>query len=308
MASLTIRDQRAARGNRTPAALWPKVIERTRHALRCGALVSLGTKTEYLEERGVRFIVRILADPERKANETQPGASPEGSVDPFLPYDNDLFVVDLSASHVCLLNKFNVMDHHLLIVTRAFEEQEALLNRQDFDAVWACMTEIDGLAFYNGGRVAGASQRHKHLQLLPLPLGEETPPVPIEPLLGQAHFRGACSQLPAFGFKHALTRLDAGGLESRPRAADTLLATYHSLLEPVGIMALASGRQSAPYNLLFTRRWMLLVPRSQECFGSMSVNALGFAGALLVRTETERHRLRRCGPLDALKTVAVPLA
>lgn len=270
--------------------------------------MSIATETGYLEERGIRFIVRILTHLERKANGVRQRTSPEGSFDPFLPYDKDLFVATLSDSHVCLLNKFNVMDHHLLIVTRAFEEQEALLDRQDFDAVWACMVELDGLTFYNGGRAAGASQRHKHLQFVPLPLGLRGPPVPIEPLLGHARFRGTWEEVPALGYEHALARLDAVGLRSREQAADTLLATYRSLLEAVGIATLTGGRQSAPYNLLITRRWMLLVPRSQECFDSMSINALGFAGALLVKTKAELDHLRQCGPLGALKTVAVPIA
>jgi ATP adenylyltransferase len=46
---------------------------------------------------------------------------------PFLPCEQDMFVADVSRSHLCLLNKFNVIDHHLLIVTREFENQECLL-------------------------------------------------------------------------------------------------------------------------------------------------------------------------------------
>ena len=82
-----------------------------------------------------------------------------------------MFVADISPTHVCLLNKFNVIDHHLLVVTRAFEEQDAAINAADFAALWVCMAEVDGLAFYNGGKLAGASQRHKHLQIAPLPWG-----------------------------------------------------------------------------------------------------------------------------------------
>jgi len=65
-------------------------------------------------------------------------------------------------------------------------------------------------------------------------------------------------------------------------------------------------RQRGPYNLLVTRRWMLLVPRTQEHFGSISVNALGFAGSLFARDATETDALRAAGPMSALKAVAVP--
>ena len=63
--------------------------------------------------------------------------------------------------------------------------------------------------------------------------------------------------------------------------------------------------QSRPYNLLFTRQWMLLVPRSREFYRGISVNALGFAGALLVRDQRQLLCLRGVGPMAALLRTAV---
>jgi len=128
--------------------------------------------------------------------------------DPFLPYDPDLFVADISETHIALLNKFNVIDHHLLIVTRRFELQEALLNLVDFVALFSCMVQFDGLGFYNGGPAAGASQRHKHLQIVPLPLDESGSPLPIEPLLAAARMDGFIGTIPGLPFPHAFARLD----------------------------------------------------------------------------------------------------
>ena len=65
-------------------------------------------------------------------------------------------------------------------------------------------------------------------------------------------------------------------------------------------------RQSSPYCLLITREWMLLVPRSQEFFNSISINSLGFAGALLVRNSEQMNILKKLGPMTALKSVALP--
>ena len=62
-----------------------------------------------------------------------------------------MFVADISATHVCLLNKFTVIPDHLLLVTRAFEEQEDRLNLADFAALAACLSEFAGLGFYNAG-------------------------------------------------------------------------------------------------------------------------------------------------------------
>ncbi len=60
-----------------------------------------------------------------------------------------------------------------------------------------------------------------------------------------------------------------------------------------------------PYNLLVTRRWMLFVPRAVERHGSISVNALGFAGSLLARDEDELEVIRNRGPLRILEAVGV---
>ena len=34
-----------------------------------------------------------------------------------------MYVCDVGERHVCLLNKFNVVDRHILIVTKEYEEQ-----------------------------------------------------------------------------------------------------------------------------------------------------------------------------------------
>ena len=60
-------------------------------------------------------------------------------VNPFLPYDEDLWVRHLSATHTLLLNKFNVVAHHLICVTRAFERQTEPLNAADLGATWQAM-------------------------------------------------------------------------------------------------------------------------------------------------------------------------
>ena len=42
----------------------------------------------------------------------------------------------LEPHHVLLLNKFNVVENHLLVVTREFEQQTDPINANDFAAVW----------------------------------------------------------------------------------------------------------------------------------------------------------------------------
>ena len=173
---------------------------------------------------------------------------------------------------------------HLLIVTREFEPQQALLDASDFDALFACLAQIDGLGFYNSGPEAGASQPHKHLQIVPLPLGQPGPALPIEPLLAAARF----GTVPGLPFAHEFARLN-----STPENA---LEQYHTLLRPF---------QPMPYNLLCTRDWMLLVPRSVSQVEDIAVNALGFAGSLFVRDEAQMRNVERLGPMNVLRRAGI---
>lgn len=280
-----------------PGNLWSLVKTTTERALKCGALLSIPTECELVEQDGVIFIVRILSNLVRK-DEAKKKQSQD--FNPFLPYDQDLWVADISDTHVCILNKFNVVDYHLLIITRAFEEQESLLTQPDFTAMWACLADVDGLAFYNGGKIAGASQKHKHLQIVPLPLANTGVKVPIEVLFAEAEFVDSIGKVPGLPFVHALTRFDSDLTKSPIDAGAATLERYQALLKAVGL----SNRTDA-YNLLMTREWMLMVGRSRECFESISVNSLGFAGALLVRNQEQLQLLKQYGAMNILKSVGM---
>lgn len=277
----------------------------TTHALRCGALEPISTTTRWISDNGVDFVVRVLDDPvdRRKRNEPERVVFPK--MNPFLPCDPDLFVSDISETHCCLLNKFTVLTDHLLIVTREFEHQASWLTRQDFQAMWTCMAEFDGLGFYNGGIDAGASQPHKHLQYVPFPLVSSGPDIPIEALLPVGP-TGVIQTANALPFLHGFVRFDFSGRDNIGAKADQSFDAYVSLLSSVG-MAVADvesgGRQSGAYNMLMTRKWLLLVPRSRAGFDGISVNALGFAGHLLARSEQQVENIRRCGPLGLLRQV-----
>ncbi|HWT38130.1 MAG TPA: DUF4922 domain-containing protein [Paraburkholderia sp.] len=294
-----------------PAALWPAIERQTEHALQCGALQPIDTIQTVIESEGVRFIVRQVSSLTRKEQQRLQArklqAEKRAAVDPFLPYEPDLFVADISDTHLALLNKFNVIDHHLLIVTRDFQRQEALLNLADFEALMRCMAGFDGIGFYNAGPEAGASQPHKHLQIVPLPLGGSEPPVPVEPLLAQAAADAPAARVPGLPFRHAFARLALD--PAAPAAAKTALGCYRALLEAVGVSAVEVDGEpchATPYNLLVTRRWMLVVPRSTERAEGVSVNALGFAGSLFVRDAAHLELIERLGPMNVLRRVALP--
>jgi len=290
--------------------LWDALVKATNHAFEIGALFSIPTEYRFIRDGEVRFFVRILTSLARKEEENKKQGQIGSKVNPFLPYEKDLFVADVSETHVAVLNKFNVVERHLLIVTREFEDQENLLSPQDFEAFWACLTEYNSLGFYNGGEAAGASQQHKHLQVVPLPLAPEGPPVPVEPLFNSAIFKDDFGTIPGFPFLNVFVRLDGDCSRSPLDAAKKTFALYNAMLEQVGLKAASGadlGRQKGPYCFLVTREWMLLVPRSGEFFEGISMNSLGYAGVLLLRDEGQMDILRRYGPMAALRSAALPV-
>lgn len=289
-----------------PGTLWPAIVERTARALQCGALRPIETVQSSIEDGGVRFLVRQVSSLARKQKAREAGGA---AGNPFLPYDPDLFVMDISDTHVALLNKFNVIAHHLLIVTRRFEPQESLLTVADFAALLACMSEFASLGFYNGGAAAGASQTHKHLQIVPLPLADDGPALPIGPVLKSAWIMraaGTIGAIPGLAYAHAFVPLDIFAAPVHDMAG-TACEHYRALLDAVGIQAIdADGgqRQSAPYNLLVMPEGLLLVPRSREFVEGISVNALGFAGSLFVRDVAQMQVIERLGPMHLLQQAA----
>lgn len=295
-----------------PGTLWTRTVQQTKRALESGALKPITTESVFVRDRGIDFLVRTVSNLARKSEagkeQRAQSYSKTKTANPFLPYEGEMFVADLSATHLCLLNKFNVIDHHLLVVTRLFEEQQALLTLADLESLWICMAEFDGLAFYNGGEEAGASQRHKHLQMVPLPLADRGPRLPIEPMLQTAEFGGRLGVVPALPFLHAIARLEAAFINDPRYAARETYCLYRLMLEKVGLNSsdeASNALQSGPYNLLLTREWMLLLPRRLEFFESISVNALGFAGAMLVKGDEQMRAIRATGPMRVLEHTAV---
>ena len=290
-----------------PGTLWSKTIQTTKAARLCGALKSIETEHHLIQQENISFIVRTLSNLARKEQARKKQSQQENKtgkkIDPFLPYEEDLFVGNLSDSHICLLNKFNVVDNHLLIVTRAFEPQTDLLNLSDFKALWHCLQEIDGLAFFNGGKTAGASQSHKHLQLIPLPFLPDLHH-PLESAIANTTFKGTLGRLNCFPFRHGIARLEIDS--NTPEAsAQTILRRYRSLLDYVGF-EIDEDTQTQPgaYNFLATKEWIMVVPRSQESFQNISINSLGFAGSLFVRDRSALELLKELTPLKLLTEVA----
>lgn len=287
-----------------PGTLWARVRERSRHALARGALAPIDTEEQVVPEAGIPFSIRRISTLKQKGEALE--AQERSGANPFLPPDPDLVVAGLSDTHLAVLNRFPVMRHHLLVLTRDFEHQALPLTAADLHALARCLAEIDGFAFYNSAPEAGASQPHRHLQLIPFPLGRGPEPTPVEGALAPVLRDPGRGALPVFPFRHAVAPLPEAAWEDPGEvrhAAEALRLGYRALAARVGL-SLTAGRPTAPYNLLATRRWMMLVPRRREHVEGVSVNALAFAGSFLVEDREGLEVVRRRGPIAALRAVA----
>ncbi len=298
-----IQQTEAGRRALIPGQLRTWLRQVSASALASGALRSFDTACERLEDDGLPFLVRQLANLQRKQQATTAQKQAQKPRNPFLPYEPDLYVADLGDRHLCLLNKFNVLDDHLLIITRDYASQDDWLTADDFRALALALAEFDGFVFYNGGTLAGASQPHKHLQLIPFDAFAPGSELPLLEWLRDDpdwSVSGALERLP---YRHGIAPLSLDW--SDPSAvAETLHQVYAQLLGACGL-PLAGTRAQSPYNLLAARDWMMVVPRRREdCLG-ISVNSLGFAGALLVRDADQGEQLRQLGPLQLLTEVAI---
>ena len=101
-------------------------------------------------------------------------------------------------------------------------------------------------------------------------------------------------QLP---FQHAIAALP------QPCNGAILLEVYHQLMDAIGVGDPNTSDSSGAYNLLMTRAWMMAVPRSQERFEKISINSLGFSGAMLVKKAEQLEQLKQIGPMTVLKAV-----
>jgi ATP adenylyltransferase len=254
--------------------LWQRMSAVADRAIASGQLVIRPSEYEIISQGGIDFVVRYAPS---VAIEKPTTASP---ANPFLTPDPALWVETLGQSHHLLLNKYSLLPLHGLITTQGFVEQTGLLNLADFSAIAMVLDQVDGLVFYNGGPLAGASLAHRHFQLVPKDLGAGVLPIDAAVLRWQQD-----SHQSIYPFVHRVHWLP----NWQP---DTLLEAWQKL---------EYSWQAC--NLLITRNWMLVVPRTQASVGALAINSLGLAGGLLAQDPAQRALIRRSGPMALLHQV-----
>lgn len=234
------------------------------------------------------------------------------------------------------------MPEHFLLITRAFEPQTHLLRAEDLAATHACLRAYHDhdhgeelFAFFNSGEHSGASQPHRHVQLLPvarmrdgllLPEEEDAArdgdgggkagwSVLADRLVGGADEEGeeAPPQLPFAVFSERL-RPDMTGAALRA----VYLRLYERACAAVaGVSAVVvqqqqqqqqegEGEARISYNMAMTRGAMVLCPRTAEGdivrdgrtgaeVGRLALNGTVLAGTALVKSRAEWDALRERG-------------
>ncbi len=253
-----------------------------RSALQSGALIPL--QTELLPWPEQRFQLRRLLSATPK-HLGKAGPKPN----PFRPWDRRLEVASLP-EHVVLLNKYPVQTGHLLLISRSWQAQADWLQAADWDALCQVWAQQPGFWFFNSSAAAGASQPHRHLQLLPRDPGQAPCPLAYE-FDALAQGQPPCQQ-----WQHSVA---ARQLTTTPTPTE-LDSWYQELSAELDVgQSNRDGCPQHPYNLLLSKQWMVMVRRRKEHHVGFSVNALGFAGYLLATKHSDLDWLRGRGG-DAL--------
>ncbi len=265
-------------------------------ALAAGALVPLCTEVLHRPALEPFRLRRLLSRTPKHLRAGGPKPNP------FLPWEPALEVDRLGDGHVLLLNKFPVQPGHVLLISRGWQPQSGWLSQHDWSAVAAVAADSGGLWFFNSCAAAGASQPHRHLQLLPRHADESS--CPLAPLLR----RQLAGAEPRWPWRYALLPRQGAAAAGQPQQRALELAElYHRAAVELELGCPAEDPQPRhPYNLLFDDDWFVMVRRQREHAAGFSLNALGFAGYLLATERSDLAWLEREGPCRLLEAVATP--
>lgn len=243
----------------------------------------------------------------------------------------------MGPSHYLVLNKFAVVPEHFILATTEFKPQTHVLEESDLASTLACIEAYedarlrsnqsgkggnaqDGLyAFFNCGEHSGASQPHRHIQLLP-----------ISRMKDGLDDAGSWSILadnlkthkPPFVTFSEDIRLDMPGSELHA----AYLRLYRRACRAVALNDNHPPEEDPPtegetvisYNMAMTKSTLVLAPRIAEGakilspqgqhVGSLALNGTVLAGTALVKNELEWEALRQepASLLSVLRGIGVP--
>ncbi len=273
-------------------SIWLKALEVSRKAVNCGAVIPLNTIKYKSSDEFCDYELRYLKNPIPKyLIEYGP------KLNPFIPWDERLEIEAVNEKHTLILNKYPVQIGHMLLITNNWYPQNGWLTLDDFDAILSVDNDTTGLWFFNSSKDAGASQPHRHFQLLPRHLNESICP----------RYKWFCSLL---NNKKNINSLISHSISIKPRNkqnesnSNELFNSYKSMIDEMDLGEIdLIDKPKKPYNLLITSEWIALITRKTHRANGFSINALGFAGYFLGTKKSDVDTLIKFGPEQILKDV-----
>ena len=262
---------------------WEKALQQTKISISSKSLFPLKTidvtKNLY---KGSDFVIRELDITKfKKSNLIGP------KINPFKPWDKILEIDAIGKDHHLILNKYPVQQGHILLITNEWKEQNGWIDKKDWEAIKLVNKDTSGLWFFNSGPLAGASQPHRHIQLL-----------------RRNTFDLSCPREKwILSFNNANYKNDRLGQNiiirkfSKSLNEENIHEIYMNLSNELGLGDPKIDKKPRfPYNLIFTDKWMFLVKRGIDNLYGISINALGFAGYILVTKKSNTNYLKLFGP------------
>tara|TARA_Y100001933_G_scaffold166770_1_gene165005 strand:+ start:41 stop:871 length:831 start_codon:yes stop_codon:yes gene_type:complete len=267
---------------------WEKALQKTKISIENNSLFPLKTtditKSLY---KGNDFVIREL-DITKFKKSTLIGPK----INPFKPWDNILEIDSIGNDHQLILNKYPVQLGHILLISNEWKEQNGWIDLKDWESVKTVNKDTSGLWFFNSGPLAGASQPHRHIQLLRRDPSEIS--CPREKWL-----------LKLSNINHKSSKFNENIIIkkfSKSLNDENIHEIYKSLMNKLGLgNPKIDKKPRYPYNLIFTNNWIVLIKRKTDNLYGISINALGFAGYILVTKKSNFTYLKKYGPEKLLE-------
>ncbi|WP_320667709.1 ATP adenylyltransferase [Prochlorococcus sp. MIT 1307] len=271
---------------------WSTALDRTKIAIKNKSLLPLETKIiNVYHFEDFKFELRRLI------SKSPPHLNKEGpKMNPFLPSDNNLIIADIGHKHKLILNKYPVQLGHMLLITKSWEPQKGWLTLNDLQALEKVQNNTSGLWFFNSSPISGASQPHRHLQLLRRSQNEVVCP---RNLWFENYINLNLESKDSISRSTLVLRINQNEFSS-----DNLYQKYLMCCKTMGLGNPIENKEPLKaYNLLICKNWFALIIRSREEIKGFNLNALGFAGYLLATDESDIEWLNTFGPEYLLKQV-----
>ena len=267
---------------------WKKALDQTRLSIKNYSLFPL--KTEIITNdlyQNKDFIIRKL-DTSKFIKKNFYGPKQN----PFCPWEKILEIDKIGNNHQLILNKYPVQQGHILLITNTWKPQNGWLDIKDWIAIQKVNKDTSGLWFFNSSPIAGASQPHRHFQLLRRSKDEKS--CPREKWFLELKFN-----------KDINSKLKKNIIVSKFNFFENSSSIYNLYLELSMKMGLGdpinNEKPRYPYNILITNKWIAMIKRSNDHIHGFSINGLGFAGYILVTERSDTNYLRRVGPEKLLE-------